>query len=101
MQKLVNEFTNKYKLQTDINTRYIDLVSEIGELGKEIIKSTDYGKKNFTPTGQLIDEVGDCVFSMLALCSQLNIDAQEALLKSLTKYEHRFDNKGHISSDEI
>jgi len=99
MQKLVEGFINKYQLQSDEATRYMDLVSEIGELGKEIIKSTDYGKKDFTTNKLIAGEVGDCIFSLLALCCELGIDAQEALGAALSKYELRFAQKGSIGSD--
>ena len=98
MQNLVAEFISKYQLQTDEQTRYIDLVSEIGELGKEILKNTEYGKVKFTKSSRMTDEIGDCLFSLLALCCELNIDAKDALCDALAKYELRFDTKGDISS---
>ena len=98
MQNLADEFIDKYQLQTDAATRYIDLVSEIGELGKTIVTSTNYGKKDFEITAQMLDEAGDCLFSLLVLCSELKIDANEALVKSLAKYESRFERKGSVSS---
>ena len=100
MQKLVNDFIKKYKLQTDEQIRYIDLVSEVGELGKEIIKGSDYGKKLFVKTNQTQNEIGDCIFSLLALCCSLDINAEEAVKNSLSKYQKRFSEKGNISSDD-
>ena len=98
MQKSVYDFIAKYNLNTDAPTRYIDLVSEIGELGKEILTSTDYGKESFTTTTPMVDEVGDCLFSLFALCKELGIDAQEAIDNSLSKYEQRFATKGDVGS---
>ena len=40
MQKIVKEFLDNHNLYCGETIRYIDLSSEIGELGKEIIKST-------------------------------------------------------------
>ena len=100
MQKAVKDFVDKYQLQSHEATRYIDLVSEVGELGKEIIKSTNYGKKDFAKSDPIVDEIGDCIFSLLALCSALGIDAEEALTASLAKYESRFAQKGDVSSDK-
>ena len=98
MQKTVADFISKYQLHSDEITRYIDLTSEVGELGKEIIKSTNYGKKDFAKSNHIADEIGDCIFSLLALCSALGIDAEEALSASLLKYETRFTQKGDIGS---
>ena len=99
MQNLVRDFITKYNLQTDKTVRYIDLTSEIGELGKEILKSTDYGKKDFILNDKAIEEIGDCIFSLLALTEIMGIDGEDALLKVLCKYESRFSQKGNISSD--
>ena len=90
MQDVVQQFIGKHNLQADFKTRYIDLVSEIGELGGEITKGTNYGKKDFETNDATALEIGDCLFSLLALCCELNIDAKEAMSKSLSKYERRF-----------
>ena len=99
MQQTVNSFINKYQLHTDEQTRYVDLVSEIGELGKEILKATNYGRQKYKQTSEAIDEMGDCLFSMMTLCSQMNIDAKEALNRAISKYEARFKQKGSVESD--
>ena len=98
MQNLVKEFMDDYQLHTDAQTRFVDLVSEVGELGKEILLATDYGKQNYAPSPALSGEVGDCLFSLLALCCQTGIDAQQALEQALSKYRTRFAQKGGIGS---
>ena len=100
MQNLISDFIIKHDLQTNEEIRYIDLVSEVGELGKEIIQGTNYGKNSFVITNKTQDEIGDCLFSLLALCCSLNIDADEAVRDSLLKYEKRFIEKGNIGSRE-
>ncbi|MCL2829062.1 MAG: MazG-like family protein [Oscillospiraceae bacterium] len=98
MQQSVKSFIKTYQLQTDAQTRYIDLVSEVGELGKEIVKSTEYGKKPYAPTSSATDELGDCLFSLFALCYEMDVDAQAALEQALAKYEQRFAQKGYVGS---
>jgi NTP pyrophosphatase (non-canonical NTP hydrolase) len=98
LQELVVEFIKKYNLRASEQIRYIDLTTEIGELGKEIIKGSDYGKKNYEQTVCAKDELGDCLFSLLALCCEMNIDAKEALQQAMEKYEVRFAQKGDIGS---
>ena len=99
MQKLVKDFISKYDLHTNEQIRYIDLVSEIGELGKEIIKGVDYGKKEYKHTFDVSGELGDCLFSLIALCCEMNLDAQEVLQQAMSKYEIRFERKGSIGSE--
>ena len=89
MQELVKEFVEKQGWRTDAQSRYLDLVSEVGELGKEILLSTNYGKSDFSSTQSMADEMGDCLFSLLALCTEMGINAEEALKQSMAKYEAR------------
>jgi len=98
LQKSVKSFILKHNLQANQHIRYIDLVSEIGELGKAIIECTNYGKKDFEHSPKLEDEMGDCLFSIFALCFEMNIDAEKALEQAMQKYETRFANKGNIGS---
>lgn len=98
MQRLVKEIVEKYNLETSIESRYIDLVSEVGEVGKEILKSNDYGKKEFLKTDNMELEIGDALFSLICISNSLNIDIDKALNDSIKKYEKRFEEKGNISS---
>ncbi|MCL2286264.1 MAG: nucleotide pyrophosphohydrolase [Firmicutes bacterium] len=98
MQRSVKNFIENYSLQTNEQVRYIDLVSEVGELGKEILTGTSYGKKEYEHTHNASSELGDCLFSLLALCCEMNIDAEQALGQALAKYEARFAQKGSINS---
>ena len=99
MQKSVEKFIDEFSLRTNAEIRYIDLVSEVGELGKELIKATNYGKNDFKITEQTAGEIGDCLFSLLALCCELDINAETALESALQKYRRRFEQKGHIDSE--
>lgn len=99
MQQTVRNFIQIHNLQTDPHTRYIDLISEIGELGKELVKATNYGKAPYQQTANAAAELGDCMFSLLALCDAMDIDAQDALAGALAKYQKRFAEKGHVGSE--
>lgn len=99
MQKSVDVFLKKHQLNCQPETRYIDLVSEVGELGKELLKGTEYGKEQLTVTPDTEMELGDCLFSILALCYELEIDAECALKKALDKYSRRLDETGSPTSE--
>ena len=98
MQNIVKEFLDNHNLYCGETIRYIDLSSEIGELGKEIIKSTNYGKQQYSENESTFEEMGDCLFSILALCAELEIDAEKALRYALEKYQKRLGLNGTISS---
>ena len=93
IQEKVNDLIKKYDLESSLEIRYIDLVSEVGELGKEILKGNDYGKKDFCNTENLESEIGDVLFSLVCIANGSNIDLQDAFYKVLKKYKERFLEK--------
>ena len=95
-QQKVAAFAQAYGLGTDPQARMLDLASEVGELAKEVLKSTAYGTKPFTPTASLEEELGDCLFSLLCLSQCLGLEGEAALGKALEKYEKRFAERGTI-----
>lgn len=99
MQNTVRKFIDEYSLKRDEKIWYIDLVSEIGELGKEILKETDYGLQGYILNEASIEEMGDCLFSIIALCCEMDINAEEALNYALNKYKQRKMLKGDIGSN--
>ena len=98
IQEKVNDLITKYNLESSLEIRYIDLISELGELGKEILNGNDYGKSDFHNTENIESELGDTFFSLICVANALNIDLQEALENVLNKCENRFSDHGDIGS---
>ena len=101
MQGLVSKMVKRYRLETTPELRYIDLTTEVGELGKELLKGSDYGKKKLEKTDNLELEMGDVLFSFICIANSLNIDLEMTLVSAMKKYQKRFDKKGSIGSEEI
>lgn len=97
-QERIKELVAKYNLSGDASIKYIDLVSEVGELGKEILEGNDYGTKKFEKTEDTFLELGDVLFSLICVANELNIDMEEALDAVLAKYARRFKKKADIGS---
>ena len=101
MQNKVKEF-NKIKNVSlkpmSPESRLMDIVSEVGELSKEVLKNTDYGTKAFSVSEDYIMEYGDVLYSLLSLADETGIDSNEALDKVLDKYRKRLLSKGDIGS---
>ena len=93
MQNRVLSFMNQHDLTGDGAIRYIDLVSEVGELGKELLKAGSYGTLECRKNENMVEEMGDCLFSLLSLCCALDIDAETALNIALSKYQLRFEKR--------
>jgi NTP pyrophosphatase (non-canonical NTP hydrolase) len=93
-QLLLHEF----KLGIDPSARALDLSSEVGEVCKEILKSTQYGTRAFQPTPNLERELGDAFFSLLTLASSINVDLDAALEQVLVKMRERLEQTGQLGS---
>ncbi|WP_049901247.1 MazG nucleotide pyrophosphohydrolase domain-containing protein [Halococcus agarilyticus] len=97
-QQRVAAFIAEYDLQGEPAFRILDLSAEVGEIAADATKSTEWG----TETNDLdieTDEIGDALFSLLAVAESLDVDAGDALDESLAKYEERLDETGSASSD--
>ena len=97
LQDKVKNFCEQHDLSTSSEVRFLDIVSELGELAKEILLQSDYGKKTIDRSARLEEEVGDTIFSLIALSNSFDIDMEVALDKVLKKYELRSHN-GSIGS---
>lgn len=96
-QEKVEEFIERNELEGTTAFRVIDLFAEVGEIASDAAKSADYGLKEEDLDVEK-DEIGDALFSLLAVASDLDIDAGEALESSLEKYRERIETSGDAGS---
>lgn len=69
-QRRVAAFVEENGLEAPPEFRLLDLVSELGEVAKDAAESTDYGDDPGALAVQR-DELGDALFSLLALADAL------------------------------
>ena len=99
-QKTILDFCNAHNINCSVESRLLDVISELGELSKEVLKATEYGKKlEIHCNEDLALEFGDLLFSITCLANQLNIDMTKALDLVLDKYKKRFNERSTISSE--
>ena len=98
-QQRVAAFVDDNDLAAPPAYRLLDLASELGEVAKEVNESTGYGG-NPAALAVAEDELGDCLFALLALCSELSVDADDALETALEKYEVRIADTDSPASGE-
>ncbi|MBQ0733519.1 MazG nucleotide pyrophosphohydrolase domain-containing protein [Aquimarina celericrescens] len=99
IQELVKDFVLKNKYETTIEIRMLDLLSELGELSKELIISSNYGKLEISTEEKIKDEFGDVLFSLICIANLLEINMEQQIIKTLDKYKKRLITKGRISSN--
>lgn len=97
-QEQIATFVQKHQLDTTVPARVLDLVSEVGEVAKEVLKGSDYGKTDFSPTDEWESELADAFFSLICIANSTGVDLDSALNTVLQKYEQRLAEKGDAGS---
>ena len=97
-QDQVQEFIQRNGLEAPPPYRLLDLVAEMGEVAKELLNGSDYGRLPFTPQDSWSDEVGDLYFSLICLANSTGVDLSAALHKAMEKYNNRLRRTGEASS---
>jgi len=96
IQAKVEVFVKLHEMESPADSRVLDLVSEVGELAKDVLKMSDYGRKNFEK-GDAADELGDIFFSLINVANYFGVDLDEAVNASMNKYSKRIE-KGSVDS---
>ena len=97
-QQTVATFVRENELEAPVHARVLDLVSEVGELAKEVLKITNYGHEPFHPTEDWSGELGDILYSLTCIANSTGVDLEEALNQALDKYEGRLARMADASS---
>jgi NTP pyrophosphatase (non-canonical NTP hydrolase) len=97
-QRAVSAFVDEHELKREPSFRILDLAAEVGEIASDATDSTGYGAEPDALDVET-DEIGDALFSLLAVADALDVDAGNALDESLEKYERRLTETGSASSD--
>jgi len=98
LQDQVRLFVEAHQLETAPETRLLDLLSETGEVAKEALKATAYGRAPFTPSTAWESEVGDVFFALICLANSTQVDLEHALQDVLAKYAARVAERGEAGS---
>lgn len=85
-------------LAPGLSVRALYLVSEVGELSKEIIKASAYGAREFEATEHFKEELGDALFDLALLADDAGTTLEECLALSLAKLRERLARQGHLGS---
>jgi NTP pyrophosphatase (non-canonical NTP hydrolase) len=98
-QRRAANFAQNHNLDHEPSVYALDLVSELGEVAKEILLATNYGKRPFQgATSTLSGELGDALYSLCQLATAAGVDLDEAFTATLQKYEQRWQDDKQIGS---
>ena len=97
-QQQIAEFVIKHQIETTPAARTLDLMSEVGEVAKEVLKGSNYGKHDFHPTPNWESELADALFSLICLANRTDVNLDAALDGVLAKYRQRLIERGDAGS---
>ena len=98
LQEKIKKFCKEHNLESPAEHRVLDTLSELGEVAKEILKMSDYGRKPLEFRDELKSELGDLLFSVITIANTFDIDLEGSLNMVLKKYEKRL-KKGSAGSE--
>jgi len=99
LQKKIRMFSKQHNLDSAPEYKILDTISELGEVAKEILKMTNYGKNKLEMGEEIKSELGDLLYSVTTIANSLNINLEESINGVLAKYEKRL-KKGSIGSED-
>ncbi len=99
-QARVAAFIQANHLSASPESRLLDVTSELGEVAKEWLKATHYGRTAFTPPETWAEELGDTFFALVALADATGVDLDTALDAVLAKYAARLAARGDSGSEK-
>ncbi len=98
IQEKIKKFCKENNLESPAEHRVLDAMSELGEVAKEILKMSDYGRKPLKYKEEIKSELGDLLYSIITIANSFDVDLEEALNIVLEKYEKRL-KKGSAGSE--
>ena len=100
LQNKIAAFSKEHHLDSAPEYKILDAVSELGEVAKEMLKMTDYGKSGVKFREEIKSELGDLLYSVTTIANSLDIDLEEAVNSVLVKYEKRLKKGGAGSEND-
>ncbi len=97
IQERIKKFCEENDMEAPAEHRVLDTMSELGEVAKEILKMSNYGRKPIEYRGELKSELGDVLYSLITIANTFDIDLEDALYQVLEKYKKRL-KKGSADS---
>ena len=98
----LKEFVARHHLETQPAFSLLDIMSELGEVAKELLKATDYGRQPGSADAERMrEEIGDLMFAVAYLSTLYDVDPEAAMWDSVRKFERRLERGGAGSEFEF
>ena len=97
IQRETDEIVKSFNFDWSLYVQYVHLVEEVAELGEAITVHTGdrkagSGEKALADHDNIVEEIGDSLFSVIAVANKLGVDCNEALNEAFVRYKKKLDN---------
>ena len=97
-QNKVNDIATEFNLQWSVYVEYIHLVEEMGELGEALTvqqkdRKPGNGKQALADHIDVKEELGDVLFTVLALSNLLQVNLTEVLDSTFKRYRGKLNER--------
>ena len=89
LQKRIKKYCKENNRESPPEHRLLDIMSELGEVSKEVLEMSNYGRESFEYNENIKLELGDLFYSLITFANSLDLDLEECLNLSLEKYNER------------
>lgn len=89
LQSSVKQFCRQYGMEMKPEHALLDTLSELGEVAKEILKVSNYGKQPIAYSDAIKAELGDVLYSLITVANAFEINLEKALTEAMDKYKKR------------
>lgn len=98
VQEKVKAFAKEHNMQNDPQWHALNIVSDMGGLSKEILKSTDHGRRDPAHNPRIDKEIGHVFFNLLMLANEYEVDITHEIEKTLKNYNKKKYLHGRLST---
>lgn len=96
-QKEVAELVKQFNFNWSTYIQYVHLVEEVGELGealtvKEGDRQVGSGKKAQADHGNIEEELGDVLFTLIELANKYNVSLPKVMEDAFQRYQKKLRN---------
>ena len=90
-QERVASFVDEHNLDKPLPEQLVELANKVGELATAYLEASDYGKRDFLPTDNWLDDITTVYLALLCVANQTHVDLEHALEVRLKHDDSKLD----------
>jgi len=100
LQPLKN-FIARHGLETDPAHSVLDVMAQLGDVSRALLKDTSYGRNAVDTESELVRrKIGDLMFAVAYLSTLYEVDPEAAMWQSVQKFEEQLE-AGHLKVQQL